>query len=920
MGAASVGRADAECGYMRLGAVWGKVKRSVLRLAGVALVASMLIAAPTEAVAASPQLSASAGQIWMTNGIGRVMSMAHAGNRVFVAGSFTGMKATYNGSTVNQKFIAAIEMWTGKRLAAFSPTVNDEVRAVAVSPDAKTVYIGGRFTTVNGQTRTRVAALDAVTGNLRTGWNVTIPSDNVEALAVDSAGDVYIGGSFSSVQGQGQRSLAKVDGVTGALESWDANITEGKVMSLALSPDEARLYVGTEIRDENNQPLLGSFVAVDPVDADPIAGFDSSVVDRPVFDIAVTGSKIYLALGGGGGAADILRATDGTRRRQYTTDGDVQGVEVVGDRAYFGGHWTLRFGTEDSVRFVAVDTSTDNIDNSYVVATTGNGGIEDMLYDGAHLWVGGHITNASPVSVRGFGRYSQAAAGVPLTPVIGARARWRYLDNGSQLGTAWRQLHFDDDSWRRGDAELGYGDGGERTVVRDGPDANRYITTYFRRTVTIYDHNNVDHLEIKLRRDDGAVVYINGVEVIRDNMLDGTITGATRAAAPVTGSAENKFNRWVISPDVLIEGDNIVAVEIHQAAPTSNDISFDLRMLIDTKPKVFIEDGARWRYRDDGPSLATAWRRLKYDDSAWKEGPAQLGYGEGDEARVISKGPAGDRHITSYFRRVFTVYEVNTISNLELEILRDDGAVVYLNDVRIVRSNMPSGPMNSEVTASTLASPPGEKKWYRYDIDPGLLVAGDNILAVEIHQKGPYSGDHSFDLRLAKQATPEELVARDTKWRYHDQGLDRGTAWRQLSYANHSNWPRGRAELGYGDGDETTVVNSGPAGNHHPTVYFRRLFRVTDPDVFSVLDIGLVRDDGAVVYINGVEVLRDNMPSGTITYDTYASGGASNENSFHEFSVPASVLVRGYNVVAVEIHQSGPGSSDLSFNFEMTAR
>src|SRR6185436_14862427 len=72
---------------------------------------------------------------------------------------------------------------------------------------------------------------------------------------------------------------------------------------------------------------------------------------------------------------------------------------------------------------------------------------------------------------------------VPLVP---SGSVWRYLDNGSDQGTAWRNLNFDDSSWAAGLAPLGYGDGDEATHVSYGPDPNnKYVTTYFRRAFTV---------------------------------------------------------------------------------------------------------------------------------------------------------------------------------------------------------------------------------------------------------------------------------------------------------------------------------------------------------------------------------------------------------------------------------------------------
>lgn len=894
--------------------------KAIWRLAiGVALAASMLAATVGPAHSADPAFSDAADSTWMTNGVGKVFSIDTGGNRAFFGGSFTGMRATFNGATTDQKYVAAIDMWTGDLVAAFDPVVSDEVRAVGVSPDGATVYIGGRFTTVNGQTRTKIAALNAANGNLRAGFDVTIPVGNVDAISVKSNGDVFIGGNFTTINGQGQRAVALLDGDSGALKNFAADVPVGKVVSLHLTANEDRLYAGTSI-DEEGDPTFGDLYAFNPNNGNDISGFSADTVDKPVLDIAATGSKIYLAQGGAGGAAEVLRVSDGSRRRLYGADGDVQAVEVIGDRAYFAGHWTTNFGGVESFHFIAVDVDDDsNIDDSYYPRLNGPNGIHDLHYDGFHFWMGGHILDGNPVARKGFARYSPLGS-ANLTPIIGAGAEWAYRDDGATLGTAWRKRTFNDNSWERGPAELGYGDGDEATVVDSGPGNNRHITTYFRRGFTVYNHNAVGTLELRLRRDDGVRIFINEAEVVRDNLPSGFVNGNTLALTPINGAAESVWTRWILSPNVLREGENIIAVEIHQESPSSNDITFDLELLVDTTPKAFIKSGATWRYRDDGPSLGTGWRKRSFDDTGWRKGRSQLGYGEGDETKTIRKGPAGDHHITSYFRRVFSVYDLAAVDSLELELLRDDGAVVYVNNVEVARSNMPNGPINSETTAKRPMHKPAEQRWYRYSIDPGLLVVGDNVIAVEIHQIGPASPDHSFDARLLLSASPQRFIAPGSKWRYHDRGVDKGTKWRKRNYAHHSNWQLGRAELGYGDGDEAKVIRSGPPGDRHPTSYFRKKFVVTDPGVFSELDIELIRDDGAVIYINGVEVVRNNMPSGPIRFETLASGSASGEDQWQSFTVDASVLVAGVNVVAVEIHQASPSSSDLSFNLELTGR
>lgn len=164
------------------------------------------------------------------------------------------------------------------------------------------------------------------------------------------------------------------------------------------------------------------------------------------------------------------------------------------------------------------------------------------------------------------------------------------------------------------------------------------------------------------------------------------------------------------------------------------------------------------------------------------------------------------------------------------------------------------------------------------------------------------------------------LVAAGSIWKYKDDNSDQGTLWRSPSF-NDTSWSSGPAELGYGDGDEATVVAGGPSSNHYITTYFRQSFNVTNAAGYISAQIRILRDDGAVVYLNGTEVVRTNMPAGTITSTTLASSalGAPQESTFYPFSISPSLLVEGNNVLAVEVHQAGVTSSDVSFNLELTA-
>jgi len=154
----------------------------------------------------------------------------------------------------------------------------------------------------------------------------------------------------------------------------------------------------------------------------------------------------------------------------------------------------------------------------------------------------------------------------------------------------------------------------------------------------------------------------------------------------------------------------------------------------------------------------TVWRDPAFNDSSWLHGPSQLGYSpdEHDEATVttyIDNDPnlAGvQKNATTYFRHTFQVGDTSQYNGLILHLMRDDGAVAYLNGTELPRTNMnmPSGTVTSTTWASTNVGGSDESKFFDCPIDVSLLHAGTNVLAVEIHQSNNGSTDVSFDVRL----------------------------------------------------------------------------------------------------------------------------------------------------------------------------
>lgn len=180
-------------------------------------------------------------------------------------------------------------------------------------------------------------------------------------------------------------------------------------------------------------------------------------------------------------------------------------------------------------------------------------------------------------------------------------------------------------------------------------------------------------------------------------------------------------------------------------------------------PATFVPFGATWRYLDTGPDPGTAWRAPNFVDGSWLTGPAQFGYSndEGDEATVLNfGGDSGNKRIAYYFRLAFDLPNAAAVTELTGRLVRDDGAVGYLNGQPAFRDNMPEGEPNLNTRANSAVGGADESNPFDHPIDTGLLVSGRNVLAIEIHQSGPTSSDVSFDFSLVGRTLASNLAPK----------------------------------------------------------------------------------------------------------------------------------------------------------------
>jgi hypothetical protein len=152
---------------------------------------------------------------------------------------------------------------------------------------------------------------------------------------------------------------------------------------------------------------------------------------------------------------------------------------------------------------------------------------------------------------------------------------WRYWDQGQLPAANWHQVEYDDSSWSEGPAPLGYGESGLGTTIDFGGDAaKKHITTRFRQSVNLDSFDPQEFVLLSVTRDDGVAVYLNGQELVRDN-LPANATPST--PAELTTEPETLY--WIFPGRMFRAGKNLIAAEVHQQGPTSSDVFFQLRLM-----------------------------------------------------------------------------------------------------------------------------------------------------------------------------------------------------------------------------------------------------------------------------------------------------------------------------------------------------
>ncbi|MEZ5181674.1 MAG: fibrinogen-like YCDxxxxGGGW domain-containing protein [Acidimicrobiales bacterium] len=893
---------------------------------------------------------------WNTN----VLSVRAHGDRTFIGGRFTGVQNGPSASPIAQPYLAAFS-YDGTWIDTFRPQLDGRVWDMLVTPDGKLI-IAGDFTNVNGAPNTSgIAALDPQTGQVVAGFKAAATSTSgrplVRALA-QRDGIVYAAGNFNRFTGGSWNQITVTRAVSfsatdGTPSTWRPRAS-GQVVRIRVSQDGTRVLMAGYFSNVNGDTNMARFAITDRTTGNPVSGigawtpsvgsnktYQQAVIDFPNGNVAVGGSEHNLQLWN----RDRTQMLDASVTKQ---GGDTQLIETFGDKTYVGchcGNWVYE-GTNDwtsPTGFRAIkpinligawDTATWQQDTTWYPSSLkgakGEGTWAADMDSRGCLWVGGDLVrgaysgNAANDWLGGFARFCQQDATAPTTPTS-----LHATTSGADVVLSW-----------------GAATDASGTVSYDVYRDDRVIGTVWGRSYTDPEVTGTHRYTVRAvdargnRSASPAPVNVNGPSPVLATpiafntawryLADGSDQG-TAWRAPAFGDGG-----WPTGNGRLGWGMSTVATTVSTTKPLTT-------------------------YYRRSFSVADAASVRMLDLKLYNLQGAVV-YVNGVEAGRLNM-PAGAVTSTTPAAGYLTAAQEQALKSISVpgSLLVNGTNVIAVESHNVTAgasrsqfdlqatlygtggdTSAPSAPSATATAGAGLV----DLSWTASTDDVGLagyLIERDGApLAVvgptaTAYRDAPvdtaaphtyvvtaFDGNGNRTAAAPASVTPvadPNLLAYGATWRwYFAEGGPTGP-WAAPGYDDAA-WATGPAELGYGDSDEKTVISTSPTPRPL-TAYFRTTIDVADPAAFTSVVAKLVRDDGAVLYVNGVEVGRDNLPDGPIEFATGASRIISNraeERAPVTFTIPSTAFVAGTNTIAVEVHNSDRWSGDLSMDLQLTGQ
>ncbi|MHA7180690.1 fibrinogen-like YCDxxxxGGGW domain-containing protein [Arthrobacter sp. MDB2-24] len=524
----------------------------------------------------------------LTGGVLSVRSVSISKDFVYFGGAFTHLSGGTRTSPAYSRGAARVSLSNGTPDATWNPAFNGTVVSVDAADDQR-MYAAGYFSLSNQQTATRVAAVKAAPGQpaeLAADWPFTSSNanePNYQQTIKKVEGRVWVGGSQHSLFTFDTASFARLSG----------NITRSGGDFQTMTASNGVVFAGCHCDDWS---YSNAFTYPDPgkswTQGDKI-GFVGAWDARsgeyvPDFAPVLRGRK---GIGAWGSFADSTGAVwiGGDFISSQRTNGQVQ---------WSGGF--ARFSLRDSSAPAVPGNPAATTDG--VKDTLSWTGVQGASYEILRtdrvvaMSTSAQVTlPSSPQGTKYFvravdaaGNRSATTAAFSVPPVVVAEpdpvpsqsaelikngAEWKYRFENSAPAVDWKSPSFDDSTWLRGAAPLGFGH--TSIVTPLSFTGTKPLTAYYRKGFQIADVTKIQDVTITTKADDGIVVYVNGVEVSRANMPAGVPNFSTYASsAPTTSSAP--VVKVTVPAAAFTNGPNVITTEVHSNYRSTPNTSMEL--------------------------------------------------------------------------------------------------------------------------------------------------------------------------------------------------------------------------------------------------------------------------------------------------------------------------------------------------------
>ena len=910
----------------------------------------------------------------------QVAAFTQIGNTVYVGGNFKYVQRTQNATgtdLIQQSSLAAFDVNTGEWKSTFRPQVNGQVKALIPLPDGR-LAVGGQFTQVNGVAKAAFVILDPATGATSPGWQLNVENRTAGGLAHIRGFSIqgnwlYVAGSFTHWLDPGGVTAstwngARINLTTGAPDTNWNPLLNGTSVGVDAPASGTRTYFSGYFRQSGQIPTLSATALQTSAGAAVVQPLWKPTFSDPKVDVNgnVTGAIWQLGvqevagrvwLGGSQHSLFTYNVDDFSLMNGNITrnGGDFQAIEATGNTVFAGCHcgdWTY----SDTYSYGSPQSNATQIDKANLVgawdATTGaylpqfspvlqarkGYGAWSLFTDSTgNQWIGGdflYSVRAGEVNQwsGGFIRFAQRDAAAPSAPT-GLTA--------SSVGASTATLTWAKATDDRGSVQY--------EVIRD----NKVVRITSATTADVPTESTPTRYFVRAvdpagNRSATTPVYTLAPPSAAD--LTFVSLGSSwkwrfdSAALPASwNTTAFDDSTWPSGSAVLGLGSSGLGTNISVGAPSPRPLSAQYRRAFTVTDPTTVEGGLISVTADDGVVVYV---------NGTEVGRAAMPTGTLTQSSYATAAP---RTATAP-KATFTVP-----SSVLVEGTNVVSASTHVNyrttldvsfDLRFTARRgltpPPVAPAAPVVTATAASSSSVQLSWTAADAasiaeyrvsrggtqigvvaapattftDTGLAPAtsyGYSVTAVGTNAQLSTSGTASATTSAAAGAAAT-FVASGASWTWRFDSALWPVNWNSTFY-DDSAWPAGTAVLGFGTAGQSTDISVGVPTPRPLSAQFRSGFQLSDPETIKTAQINVVANDGVVVYVNGTEVGRSNLPAGTLTQNSYATAAPRSGTAAVNrvtFTVPVSLLIAGNNVVAASTHVNYRTTPDVSYDLAFT--